>query len=497
MLVLEQSMRGVSQQLHTPLNRARPINRLPPEVLSTIFRFAAGPIKTTDLRDVLRLSSTCRHWRAVILAHGVMWSTIRLTGQDPSFVTEQVKRCQGVPLHLIIDMPPTLFRVEGAPFLARVKQIAPIIRARRSQVRSISAVVGGCRVFRQDFGLDWPNLEELVWVDTCRAGLRVHERPPVPDEGYRTPNLTHLSAKHGLAWEMASVAPLTTVKLEGPMDIDIFKFLRITPQLESLELIKFHVEPAPRDATLINLPRLTRLTMINVEYGQLFSRVTFQSLSNLIVDPVEGQEPTMEIAWGKLQVPPTITTLKIECLTYRHDTISITGSNGAKTHSVNLMEDAALTRSAPMILAICHASLTSVTSLSVGKGVLETGVQLPSIPICALISELPYLWHLDLFPSQLALTVVGYLHDNPFVCPELKELSFTVVRETCEELFLLLCELVEDRADSERRLHRIDCVILRAGQDPHETRRIWDSMSQYCKFEDYLWCDCREAVRQA
>ena len=155
-------MQRVIQQLRTPLNGARSINRLPPEILSTIFRLAAGPIKTTDLRDVLRLSSICRHWRSIVLDHGAMWSSIRLTGQDPSFVAQQVERCQGVPLHLFINLPPLVFRIEGAPFHARFKQVAPIIKARRCQVQSIPAVIGGCRAFRRDLGLDWPNLEELV-----------------------------------------------------------------------------------------------------------------------------------------------------------------------------------------------------------------------------------------------------------------------------------------------------------------------------------------------
>jgi len=497
-LALEQSMRDVFQQLRTPLNRARPINRLPPEILSAILRLAAGPIKTTDLRNVLRLSSVCRYWRAVILAHGAMWSTIRLTGQDPSFVVEQVKRCLGVPLHLTIDMPSPLFRVEGAPFLGRIKQITPIIRARRSQVRSISAVVGSCRFFRRDFGLDWPNLEELVWVDACQTGSRGHESPPVPDKDHRTPKLRYLSAKQGLAWGIASVTSLSTVKLEGPMDVDIFKFLQTTPQLESLELIKLDIHPTPTHATSLDLPRLTRLVMSNVEYGQLFVRVTFPSLNNLVIDPVKHQEPRIEIDWRKLQVPSAIITLKVEYLTRGpHDTISITGLDGAKIHSLGLMEHPAPTRSSPMILALCHASLASVTSLSIGRGVPEAGVQLPSIPICALISGLPNLWRLDLFPSQLTLPTVGYLCNHPFACPELKILSLAIVREICEEAFGLLSELVEDRANSELWLHQIDCVVLGAGGGPHETRRIWDSLSQDWEFDELLQCNCGVQVRLA
>ena len=66
-LALEQAMQDDFRQLRTPLNHARPINRLPSEVLSIIFRLAAGPAKSPDLRDALRLSSICRIWRRLFL----------------------------------------------------------------------------------------------------------------------------------------------------------------------------------------------------------------------------------------------------------------------------------------------------------------------------------------------------------------------------------------------------------------------------------------------
>ena len=491
-------MWGVFRQLRTLLNRARPVNRLRPEVLSTIFRLATGPIKATDLRDVLSLSSICRDWRALILEDGAMWSNVHLTGQDPSFVAHQLERCRSVPLHLFINMPHAMFRVEGVPFLTRFRKVAPIIRARRSQVQSISAVIGGCRAFQRDFGLDWPNLEELTWVDACPSGSRMHERnPPVPDEDHRTPKLRYLSAKQGLAWEMSSITMLAILKLEGPMDIDILKFLQATPQLESLELIKLRVHPSPINATSIDLPRLTRLVMSNVEYGQLFVRVTFPSLKNLIINPVECRELSTEIIWGNLQVPPAVTTLKIEYQAHhRRDKISITGSDGEETCSFSLTDHAVLIRSTPMIRALYSTPLASVTSLSIGRGVPEFGVQLPSTSICAMISGLPHLQRLDLFPSQFTLTAMKYLRSHPLICPELRILSLTVVCETCEEVFWLLSGLASDRANSKRWLHRIDCVILRAGEDPHEAKRIWDSLSRHRKIEEYLQCSCRGKVCQ-
>lgn len=489
-------MWGVSQKLRSLLNRARPINCLPPEVLSSIFQLVTGPIKAADLRDVLRLSSICHSWRAIVLQDGTMWSNIRLTGQDPSFVAQQLGRCRGAPLHLFFNMPYTMFRVEGAPFLANFKQVAPIIRARRSQVQSISVFIGGCRAFRRDFGLDWPNLEELVWVDACPTGSRMHERdPPTPDEDYQTPKLRSLVAKQGLAWEMTSATTLTALKLEGPMNIDVFKFLQVTPQLESLELTKLHLHPSPTNTASIDMPRLTKLVMSNVEYGQLFVRVTFPSLRNLTIDPVEHREPSMEITWDKLHIPLGITMLKIEYRPrHRHDKIFITGTDRKGTRSFSLTEHA--TRGTLMIQALYNTSLTSVTSFSVGKGVPDLGVQLPSTSICALFSGLPHLRRLDLYPSQFSLVAMKHLRSHPLIFPVLRILSLTVVRDTCEEVFRLLSGLAWERANSKRWLHRIDCVVLRAGEDPHEAKRVWDSLSRHRKFEEYLRCSCAWKVRQ-
>ena len=487
-------MHQVFHLLGTPLNGARPINRLPVEVLSAIFRLAAGPTKTTDLRDVIRLSSICRHWRAIVLDHGAMWSNIRLTGQDPTFVARQVERCRGVPLHLCIDLPRGVFRVEGAPFLAHFKRVAPIIRARRSQVHSISVIIGGCRAFRRELGLDWPNLEELVWIDTCPEESRMHEQnPPIPDD-HPAPKLRHLSAKQGLAWEMKTISALTTLKLEGPLNIDIFKFLRATPRLESLNLIRLRVDPSPVQVTSTDLPRLTRLTMTSVEYGQLFALVAFPSLDYLSVDPVEDQEP-VEIMWGKLCVPPAIATVKIEHLAHRHKKVSITGSDEKKIQSLNLMESATETRTALMIRALCNTSLTSVTSLSVGRGVPELGVQLPSAPVCSLISILPHLRRLDIFPTKLVVEVTDHLRSSPLVCPELRILSLTVVHETCEEVFWSLSGLATDRANSKRWLHRIDCVVLRA-DDALEAGNLWDAMSRGYEFGKYVHCNGGGKVRR-
>ena len=65
-----------------------------------------------------------------------------------------------------------------------------------------------------------------------------------------------------------------------------------------------------------------------------------------------------------------------------------------------------------MIQALCSVSITSVTSLSIGRGVPELEIRLPSASVCALISGRPHLRRLDSFPSQFTLAAMGYLHNH-------------------------------------------------------------------------------------
>jgi len=226
------------------------------------------------------------------------------------------------------------------------------------------------------------------------------------------------------------------------MNIDIFKLLQVTPHLKSLELIKLHVHSSPINATPIDLPRLTKLVIRDVEYGLLFACVTFPSLNNLTADPVQYQELSTEIVWSRLQVPAAITTLRINCSTYyRRHMIFISGLDETQTHSLSLREYTTPTRSISMIQALCNASLASVTSLSIGRGASEVA-QLPSTQICVLISQLPHLRCLGLLPSRFSLTAMKHLRDHPLICLELRVLGLAVVCETCEEVFELLWGLV-------------------------------------------------------
>ena len=428
-----------------------------------------------------------------------MWSSVCVFGRHPTLTARQLERCRGFPLHLSIDIPCTAFQVEEEESTSPITREARMIRAQQEQVRSISATVGDCRAFHRLFGSDWPNLEELIWIDVCPSWLRIHEEVPTAPWGvHQTPKLRYLSAQQGIAWWLASTTSLTALKLEGPMDTDLLGFLRANPRLKSLELVDLDLQPSLANTTSFDLPDVTRVVMYDVEYAHLFLCVTFPSLRHLVVDPLRCLG-LRKIAWGQLQFPPTLTALEIQYLTHPfQDRISITGSDEANDSSLSLTESAGSLSSTPMIQALSNALLSRVTSLSIGGGAVGFWSLLPSTLICTLVSGLPHLWYLSVLSHHLTLTIVDHLCNHLLDCPELRILSLTLVRSTCSMSSRSLSGFLSDRASSGRWVHRVDCVILEApGEDLEEAKRVWEFLSRDWGFAGCLRCNCVGEVRKA
>ena len=494
---LEQAAGGVYPEARTLLNHAQPINRLPPEVLSIVFRLAVDSMGAPDLRGVIHLSSVCRNWRAAILGDGIMWSSIRVPGGRPAFIVQQLERCRGAPLHLFVDIPPMVSRAKE--LTSSISRTSWAIGTKRKQVQSISANVGDCSVFHALFGPDWPNLEELVWIDACPAWSMIgKEKPPIP-EAHQTPKLRYLSAHEGLPWWSTGATSLTILKLEGPIDIDVLGFLRANSRLKSIEFVNLDLQTSPGNTTSFDLPDVTNVVMRDVGCTQLFIYVAFPSLRHLVIDTLGHLGSARAIAWNQLQAPPNLITLEVKYLPHLFpDKILITGSDGVDADSLSITESATFRRSTPMIQAPCNTLLSSVTSLSIGRGALGFGSSLPSTTICTLVSGLPHLQYLGVFSHNCALTTADHLRSHPLVCPELKILSLTFAGSICSVMSQLLSRFLSDRAGSDRWVHRVDCVILEVvEEDLEKAKRVWEILSRDCRFAEHLRCDCVEEVCDA
>ena len=74
-----------------------PINRFPLEVLSLIPNHLSGE------KNVINVSSVCRHWRRTFVQHAVLWSKLNLSlRRTELFVKTRLERAKGSALHLTL-----------------------------------------------------------------------------------------------------------------------------------------------------------------------------------------------------------------------------------------------------------------------------------------------------------------------------------------------------------------------------------------------------------
>ena len=89
--------------VHERRNLLAPINRLPLDVLFLI------PTHLTSLRDRLRVTFVCRHWRRTFLQYAALWNKLYLTRRTDGLLTRTlIERAKGIPLDITVDysMPP-------------------------------------------------------------------------------------------------------------------------------------------------------------------------------------------------------------------------------------------------------------------------------------------------------------------------------------------------------------------------------------------------------
>lgn len=481
---LEETFLKLLQHIRVLRNHARPIGRLPPELLSMIFELVAVPPEydsTPTLGDVISLTHVCRYWRSILLNDNSVWSDVYLKGQDPGLISQQLERCGDATLNVNVHLPFWMFRRENNRLLNNLRGALTDIRLRRDQVRRLVVRIACCQAFHQYFNFDLPNLEELVWEDLCMQQAITHNSTPPDPEHNRLPRLRHLSVKKSLYWPLEFTSGLTTFKLEGIMTIGLEKligFLQRNITLESVELINLNVPYQFLPQRSVELDYLTKLSIRNVEHGHIFPYITLPALKNLEIGPFE-QPPLRWVAsvWFGLQVPPGITILTI---TRRSDgdrgKISAVGFDKTSRQSLTLTEYSIGTQITPLLDALAHASLASITTLCFNEEGTNLEDQTSFTPILTLLKSLPLLKQIDLGWDDLSCKVVACLTDRRRLCPELKGLRVKVRGESCSSVFESVQKLVLYRADAEQWLNKVECIVSEVDGDAEATRQLWESL---------------------
>jgi len=481
---LEETIVNLLQHIRVLRNHARPIGRLPPELLSTIFELVATPPEydsTPTLGDVISLTHVCRYWRTILLSHNGVWSDIHLKGQDSGAVTQQIERCGDAALSVNIHLQYWMFRNENTRLLNNLRRALTDICLHQNQVRRLAVHIACCQDFHQLFNFDLPNLEELVWEDLCVQHAITHNSNPPDPEHNRFPSLRRLSVKKTLYWPVEFTSGLTSLKLEGHMTITPEKlvgFLRRNSALESLELTNLHVPYHFLPDKPVELDHLVELSTRNVEHGHIFPYIALPALKSLEIGPFEQPPRWVGSVWFGLRVPSGVTALTI---TYHSsggesNKISVVGFDKTSKRLLTLTELSVGRGFAPVLDALANASLDLVTVLRFDEEGMYLEDRMSSDPILALLRSLPQLIRIDLGWDQLTHRAIACLDDHRRLCPELKDLRVRVTRGSCFSVFGSVRKLVRSRADAEQWLSKVECITSEVDEDAEATRRSWDSL---------------------
>ena len=477
--------------------KAPTIDHIPNEILLVIFEFAVIPpppnSTTYNFRRVVSLTHVCRHWMEVLLGDCRIWSNVHIYGQDFDMLDAQIKRCQQAFLRVFIEEPSrsTMEPFRFSELQRSIQEAASLILEHRDQVTRLHLRID-CRLFQRLLGCNWPNLRKLLLEDVCCLGSSSHGG----SYDAQFPSLKVLSIDGGSTWLMKVVTHLTAFKLQGPVDLDLAtlaEFFRKNPSLESLELIGLSAWESPiyHQEEPIELPYLTELSVRNSGCGRALALLALPSLKRLCVSSCAKRDPWSDSHWSRFCTQLPITTLEAKYCSSLHGRITLSGSNEPGTHSLRFTEFSPATLGAALFRSFSNASLSSVTSLFLVKGMPEgsTSSQFTAA-VCSLLGQLPHVERMDLCPSGLALGTLRRLSGDLRLCPELRELEVMVTEETCGAAVKLVAKMVKGRAGCRngRKMRRVGCSLPTGSQDGRDggTRVVWDKFWRKAGLEGYI-----------
>ena len=118
---IERDLHEVLQAARTIKNTFLPVNRLPPEILSTVLEN-----RTSDL-DLVAATHVCRHWRSILISTPSFWTRFRFQPtRDVSRALTYFERSKSAPIDIEMNVHSQLdleFSKHLAPHIARTRSL--------------------------------------------------------------------------------------------------------------------------------------------------------------------------------------------------------------------------------------------------------------------------------------------------------------------------------------------------------------------------------------
>jgi len=277
------------------------IARLPPEILSIIFKCVASATQAScnpvyHRISWIKLTHVCTHWRRVALECPSLWTTIPLA--HPRWAEEMLARSREAPLTIVADV---------VPHKNRQMELVQSVITRMHQIQKLSLTQrpysssgGPLEKILADLVNPAPLLESLSVVFNRTNNIPT---PPLNLFSGEAPRLRELELRDCLvAWDAPFLRTLTSLKMAfippvaRPTMGQIIAALGSMPNLEILDLSDI----LPRQGTstmaisepIISLPHLTQLH-------------------------VESDAPECEFLLNHLNYPPSASTTIICIVRYQ------------------------------------------------------------------------------------------------------------------------------------------------------------------------------------
>ncbi|KAF9792126.1 hypothetical protein BJ322DRAFT_15011 [Thelephora terrestris] len=248
---MEQEIAAASFRLKSLINSFSPVNRLPPEVFTTILAHRWPG------RDLISSTHVCRHWRTALLSSASLWAELRCAGEEQTFCFLQ--RAKTAPLHVYLRprFSHAALRTFIAPQAGRIESLIayPMIALDTTALcRDLSNPAPKLRTLDiAPHSASRHHLPTIFRGDLPELRRFSLERAAFDLTKFRTPNLTHFSLQYTAHGE--------------PLMADLLEFLEQAPLLESLVMVAAgplcdDVESYDNLDKIVHLPRLSQLKLV-------------------------------------------------------------------------------------------------------------------------------------------------------------------------------------------------------------------------------------------
>lgn len=303
--------------------RRSSVNRLPPELLLSIFTVAIEssraarqihPFRSDTSLDLANIiSSVCTYWRQIALDTPALWSDVdptRKGGLD--HVALWLKRSRVHSLNV---------RFGSAYNHDRVRDLASLLGEHSSRFKQLalrSDCFLGQKMFSDACGQhnadpkaqlqslalfavdnwDWNSREEFGWPSKAEM-----------DEFLRPIHTLYIRGRHLNDWTSAAfqgLRRLTLVAIEGLTCHDLIDVFEASPNIQCLELSKLFVRSIPEHDTPISLPDLETLCLhsLSTQFIRWLSRSLMLQTAGIALSLSGFYEPKSADGTAELNIPP-------------------------------------------------------------------------------------------------------------------------------------------------------------------------------------------------